>query len=187
MDYSLTKLLPLLVFPLGLALLFNLAGLVAFGLGKRKTGGMISFSAITYLWLASSPQIADWMMSGLEQDYPRTPSSKLESVEAIVMLGGGVERLIHTARLYNQGKAPVVYASGGGARLSEPEALTLMNLLIAMGLPEEVIVRESSSRNTYENAKNTSRLLAENNIQRILLVTSAFHMRRATAVFEQFG
>ena len=50
-------------------------------------------------------------------------------------------------------------------------------------MPRQAILLESESRTTYENAVGVKRLAAANNINTILLVTSAFHMPRAVAIF----
>ena len=48
-------------------------------------------------------------------------------------------------------------------------------------------MQESESRNTRENGQQTHALLHQRGIQHILLVTSASHMRRASAVFVAQG
>ena len=58
-------------------------------------------------------------------------------------------------------------------------------LLNALGVPRNVIVTESDSRNTRQNAIFTAGLAADRGIRRILLVTSAWHMPRAVAAFGQ--
>ena len=56
-----------------------------------------------------------------------------------------------------------------------------------MGVPRRAIVRESESRTTRDNAAYSSIILRGKGWQRILLVTSAFHMRRARPLFEAQG
>ena len=55
------------------------------------------------------------------------------------------------------------------------------------GIPTEAILLEAKSLTTAENAAFTGPLLKEKKIQRVLLVTSAAHMRRARAFFEAEG
>ena len=56
------------------------------------------------------------------------------------------------------------------------------------GVPETDILYEDKSRNTHENAQFTKQLLAgQPQLKKLLLVTSAFHMRRAKACFEKEG
>jgi uncharacterized SAM-binding protein YcdF (DUF218 family) len=53
-----------------------------------------------------------------------------------------------------------------------------------LGAPEHAIITEEHSRNTYENAVNTRRVLGGGSI---LLVTSAYHIPRAVALFSKQG
>jgi uncharacterized SAM-binding protein YcdF (DUF218 family) len=56
-----------------------------------------------------------------------------------------------------------------------------------LGVPKSAILPESESRNTYENALFTKRLLDARGCKTILLVTSALHMRRARTIFQSVG
>ena len=60
-------------------------------------------------------------------------------------------------------------------------------MLKEWGIPGEVILIEGRSRNTYENALETKQILKDKQIDKILLVTSAFHMPRALATFRTVG
>ena len=63
----------------------------------------------------------------------------------------------------------------------------MKEILEVMGVPGRSMLLERNSRNTYDNALYTAVVLNNKNIKRILLVTSAFHMRRAVALFEKQG
>ncbi len=63
----------------------------------------------------------------------------------------------------------------------------MAELLEFMGVPAENMLLEPASSNTWENGAKTLPLLQARGIRRILLVTSAYHMRRAQAVFERLG
>lgn len=56
-----------------------------------------------------------------------------------------------------------------------------------LGVPREQIISEEQSRDTYENAVYTSKILKERNITNFFLVTSGIHMYRAVAVFKKNG
>ena len=60
-------------------------------------------------------------------------------------------------------------------------------MLEEWGVPPEAILIEGNSRNTYENAIETKKLMNSRQIDKILLVTSAFHMPRALATFKTAG
>ena len=62
------------------------------------------------------------------------------------------------------------------------EAILTRELLIRLGVPDSAIIVEPASRNTYENALFTREILKEkypNATPRLLLITSAWHMRRS--------
>jgi uncharacterized SAM-binding protein YcdF (DUF218 family) len=61
----------------------------------------------------------------------------------------------------------------------------MRDVLMAFGVPEDNILLEDQSRTTYENALRTRDLLGPGHS--IALVTSAFHMKRAVALFAQVG
>lgn len=75
----------------------------------------------------------------------------------------------------------VVLSGGGGSAESMADYMT------SQGVPREVIRVEARSGSTMENARFTAELLAPTNAGRVALLTSDFHMRRATAVFEKAG
>ncbi len=129
--------------------------------------------------------------------------------DAIVVLGGATrpplpprplpevqeegDRLIYAAELYRQGAAPAVLVSGGriaflrGGDDVDTEAADMAALLIRLGVPAEAIWQEARSQNTYENGLFSGEILAERGLKRIILVTSAYHMPRAAAIFEKQG
>ena len=122
---------------------------------------------------------------------------------AIVVLSGGVkdlswlglksepseaslERLLAGVRLQKALHLPLVLSGGSGdptnPEISEADAMA--RLAASLGVPHKDIVVERKSRNTIESAK----LLKKNFPgKRIILVTSAFHMKRASAMFKAQG
>jgi uncharacterized SAM-binding protein YcdF (DUF218 family) len=105
-------------------------------------------------------------------------------------VGDGADRVLHAARLFHAGKAPLVLVSGG--RLpwqtrGAPEARTIEALLHTLGVPPEAIVREEGSANTYENCTRSHKILRARGARDVLLVTSALHMRRALATCRTAG
>ncbi|MCC7264882.1 MAG: YdcF family protein, partial [Candidatus Latescibacteria bacterium] len=93
--------------------------------------------------------------------------------------------------LWRAGKAPLLVLSGGNipylSGSAMTEAASLCSLAVEYGVPREVILPEGESRNTYENAVFTARLLRERGLSRILLENSASHMPRSVAGFRKQG
>jgi uncharacterized SAM-binding protein YcdF (DUF218 family) len=203
MEYLLSKLLPLFAYPLGLAIIFGLFGAFA---ALRGHGGRAAASILlgmTILWVSSTNVFSTFVIHSLEQNYPAASIEHMPKVDAIVVLGGftnatgsgtraieindAVDRLFHGMRLYRAGKAPRVMLVGGAAEGSSPEADFMADLLSEFAVPREKMLLENQSRNTRENGVNAVKIMQENDIKKILLVTSAYHMRRAKGVFEKLG
>jgi uncharacterized SAM-binding protein YcdF (DUF218 family) len=108
-----------------------------------------------------------------------------------VYLTAGADRLTNALWLYRAGRVRHIIVSGGsGAVLQKAhtEAAELATLLRLAGVPNRDIIQEDSSRNTRENALYTKRLLARYpGTDTLILVTSAFHQRRALGCFRKVG
>ena len=203
MSFALTKFLPLLVYPLGLALLLILAGLIFLGARKRWGSGVMIFLSLFVLWTSSTQIVADKMMQSLEHDYPPCSLHEIPAADAIIVLGGvtrgivpgtdltdlggGVDRIIHAAQLFKAGKAPRILLSGGNAPGYQPEAEAMADILKLMGIPADKMLLETKSRNTVQNAQYSKEIFQHNGIEKIILVTSASHMRRAETIFRATG
>jgi uncharacterized SAM-binding protein YcdF (DUF218 family) len=107
-------------------------------------------------------------------------------VDAIVAVSGGdtASRTDEAIKLYLDGWAPKLIFSGAAADSSGPSnAAAMERRAIEAGVPQSAIIVEEFSRTTAENALNTSRFIAERSIKKIILVTSAYHQRRASLEF----
>lgn len=198
----LSKILPLLLYPLGLACLLLLAALLRRLDGRRLRLALIV--TLLLLFLGGNRWVGYGLLRSLE--WRHLPPAELPAAQAIVILGGGMrgddwprptveineagDRVLYGAWLYRQGKAPLVLVSGGGIEwlsASTNEALDMAALLEFLGVPQEALLLESQSRNTYENALFTREMLEPRDIGTILLVTSAFHMPRSLRLYQQQG
>ncbi len=128
------------------------------------------------------------------------------NVHPYAEMWGGADRVWHAVRLYKAGKAPIVIPTGSGERESS------VPLLLDLGVPESAILVEDKARNTEENAKFVEKMLeslsetksrepgeasleampqaaanTQNRQKRILLVTSAWHMRRSKLMYEKYA
>jgi uncharacterized SAM-binding protein YcdF (DUF218 family) len=110
-----------------------------------------------------------------------------------VYLSQGADRFTHALWLYRAGKVRRIIISGGLATITPrpgmvPEAQDLATLLKLAGVPAQAILVEPRSHNTRENALFTKALLDQHpDIKSLVLVTSAFHERRALACFAKVG
>ncbi|MCB0396193.1 MAG: YdcF family protein [Flavobacteriales bacterium] len=101
-----------------------------------------------------------------------------------------IDRMLQAVDLYKKGIIDKILISGGSGSLSEKhsEAELLFNYFTGLGIPPKDLLTENTSRNTHENAVNTAKILKEHWPEgKFLLITSATHMRRARACFENEG
>lgn len=203
-----SKFVTAVISPLGTALVLAVLALVLARSGRRglrRAGYAAGAFAVAWLWFWSMPIASGWIRGPLEDAAgPRTIEA-LPTAPAMVVLGGAVEgalppsrpypdlrsaadRLWHAARLYRAGKAPLLVLSGGTLHPGEAaEAEAMRQFLADMGVPAAAMLLEDRSLTTTENAADTARLLQPRGIRKILLVTSALHMRRARGLFERAG
>lgn len=202
MFFFLSKLLPLFVYPLGLALVLLLVAYRA-RYHQYELMRLALLTAILLLFLAGNKWVSLGLARSLESQYP--PLTTLPQADVIVVLGGGTQpqspprtltelneagdRLIYATWLYQQGVADHLLLSGGGFdRVDvEMEAVGMASLLTMFGIPESALWLDTESRNTYENALYSAEILEAEGIEEIVLVTSAFHMPRSVAIFERQG
>ena len=199
----LSKLLPLFIYPLGLASLLLLFALIFHQ--YRNNTRIFTLSALLILWLSSTTGFSNMLARSLEWRFK--PPEELPNADVAVILGGGTEaalyprstveingagdRVLYAAELYRQGSVRYLLLTGGEISWqtggSSSPAEDMAAILIDIGVPQEALLLETESLNTFENAVFSSQMLADMGIERILLVTSALHMPRAVAIFEAQG
>ncbi|MDJ0647230.1 MAG: YdcF family protein [Xenococcaceae cyanobacterium MO_188.B19] len=199
----LSKLLPLFVYPLGLSCILLLVSLF-FSIRKSRFTCIPILLSLVLLLTTANPRTANYLLQSLEKQY--LPLTEMPTADAIVVLGGATkgvspprtladlnehgDRIIYAAKLYKEEKAPLIILSGGRIEWfgqGNSEAEDMAEILELIGIPPEVIIKEGHSLNTHDNAIYTQKILEENNINSILLVTSAFHMPRSMAIFRRLG
>ncbi len=207
--FGLYKLLKYGVYPLtwiiglsGMVLLF--AWLPFFPIRQRWLR-VSSIALVTLLLILTSPLVAHILVAALEGEHFPSDLPRPIANGTIVVLGGGLrdagslrpsielteESMRQTAcgaDLYRQGIAPSLLVTGGDARVfgSGPaEAAIMKEWAARLGVPSKSIITEDQARTTYENAVRTKHLLG--NRTTIVLVTSATHMPRASALFRAQG
>jgi uncharacterized SAM-binding protein YcdF (DUF218 family) len=209
---ALKPILTTLILPACSALLALFALLVwAWRCGARVQGRLpIALAGATtlLLWLLCCQAVAVWLsLQLLPQVSPVSPDDlKRQNVQAIVVLGGGVEndtveyngptlspdamsRLLYGVHLSRSTQLPMAYTGGigwAGQTNQTSEAETAAIVLTRLGAPE-LRWQETQSRDTRENALLTAALLKGDGITHIALVTHAWHMPRSVRQFEAAG
>ena len=138
-----------------------------------------------------------------------TEGTKIEDVEhydCAIVLGGmaewdnsherlsirrGGDRIWQAINLYHLGRVDKILISGSNGFVMDnglDEANQFKQVLRENGIPESDILVETKSKNTYENAIESKKVLDNHpELHSYLLVTSALHMRRSKAIFEKAG
>jgi uncharacterized SAM-binding protein YcdF (DUF218 family) len=200
----LSKVLDWLLAPLSWALLL-LVGAVLLRRRPRLAWALAALAAAVLVVFSAEP-VTNRLDRLVERGAVSTYRPEIV-YDAVVVLGGmvdtaatrasgeleldaRVERLLRAWELVRAGKARAVLVSGGTLdpqRGDVPEADRLAAKLVAWGLPTSQIVVEGSSRNTRENAIESSRIAAARGWHTLLLVTSAAHVPRALGCFRAVG
>ncbi len=198
----LSKILPLLVFPLFLACLaLAIATLAPLRAPWRRA---LAAGSLVLLLAASCSPLSKGLGRSLE--WQSLPRAEYPVADAIVLLGGATrparfprgraaldgtsDRIFEAALLYRAGRAPRIHIAGGRlgwGTSAAPETPDIEGFLLALGVPAEALVRDNVSRNTYENALVAKRELEPLGVKKILHVTSALHMPRAAGLFRHQG
>ena len=109
-----------------------------------------------------------------------------QKVDAIVTISGGdtTARTAQAIDLYKNGWSSTLVFSGAAADKSGPSnAQVMKRQALTAGVPESAILLDTTSENTSQNAANTNSIFEEHNIHSVILVTSAYHQRRAGLEF----
>ena len=207
LGYFFSKLLQELIYPLNVAILVLALAFWLMQRGRYRSSKVLVGIVLVLLIAPSLPVVANALAWPLESAYPSRPTSEYPHADAIVVLGGTIigptlppryapevysSRLLQAARLYHAGKADTVLATGGGeyqtpAGDTRTEADDMHDILIELGVPASAVLLERCSRTTYENALFSAEILRQQDRAEILLVTGAFHMRRAVGLFKKQG
>ena len=122
---------------------------------------------------------------------------KLSPAKAIVVLGGGLrsdgnmgistqERIDYGITLFEQELGSFLILSGGDGVSGHTEAEEMYKAALKDGVPPKMMIKESRSSSTYENAVYTRKILLRYGIDDdVILVTSPYHMRRALYCFNR--
>ncbi|TGL22402.1 YdcF family protein [Leptospira yanagawae] len=199
--FILSKVLTIFLYPLPVFFLLCFFLLFRIKSGKTK---FLFFLLFFFLYLSSSSFVANALVSGLEKDFPPISIEEAPKADVAIVLGGMIQtissvkarpeltdsadRITDAIRLYHAGKVKkILFTGGSGLLLSDEfrEANLAKSLLIDLGVKETDIILENKSRNTYENAVETNKIIQEKKFQSYILVTSAFHMKRAAGCFQK--
>jgi len=195
-----------LLLPPASLLLLILTGVALMGVSKRWGRALCALGAVL-LWVLSCKATAYGLSQLLLRNYPAVTLAQLQQVQAVVVLGGGVElyapeygqailgaqayrRLVYGRYLTTLQQVPLVYSGGKGwgapsAQSQSEAAVATHELQRDFGM--RFALTDDTSRDTRENALRSYALLSAQGIKHIALVTHDWHMQRSVMQFEAAG
>ena len=206
--FYLSKIVWAFLQPSTLIAIVLVAGFLLAARGKRA-GLPVLFCGIALYLIAGFSPLANWLLIPLENRAEIGMAEPVDGAAGIIVLGGATsgaresgdrrvilndaaDRMIEAVRLAQQHpNLPIIFSGGNGDFFAnsgqEPEAELARRFFESFKITPPRLRLEDRSRNTLENAVFTAGLVQPQRDQRWVLVTSAFHMPRARALFEAQG
>lgn len=200
MFFFLSKTLYFFLMPLGIVIIVFFIGRSSRNPWRKKRYYRI---AIYLLIIFTNPFLANEAIKGWEMEpLPLNELNKTYDV-AVVLTGvadnqrepqdrvyfnKGADRVFHTFQLYKLNKIEKILISGGSGSFGEvkvKEADNLKSAFLLMGVSEEDLLVENESSNTRQSAVNCTEIIGNNAFKSVLLITSSFHMKRASLCFKK--
>ena len=191
-----------LVLPPGGVVLLGLIGLM---FSRRFFGKFLILIALAGLYMLSTPFAASRLMAGLET-YPALTEKRIAATPAqgILVLGGGrysdapeyggdtvsprlLVRLRYAAWLARKTGLPLFVSGGNTDEEGRVPEAHLARQVLTQELGVTPAGVEDQSLTTWDNAHLSKSLLDSSGVKKVYLVTHAWHMPRAMAVFREAG
>jgi uncharacterized SAM-binding protein YcdF (DUF218 family) len=188
---TIKKLIEYAVFPPGIIIIAFLA--ISYLARKIKLAAGLSLFCAIAVYLFSISPIKNALISPLENSYQRPQNIKSLKADAVVVLGAeayndktldgdSLNRLVAAFILYRRLHIPIIF-SGGYSTSTVATAKIARNILLKMGIDRKDILIDDKSDDTNQNAIYTKAICVKHRFKRIILVTSAYHMKRAVLLF----
>ncbi|OOG46683.1 YdcF family protein [Rhodanobacter sp. C01] len=189
-----------------LVLLLLVTAVAAWTGRRRLASGLAGLALLLFLAVGCGP-LPRWLLHSLQAPYMGTVGGWAPR-NAIVLLGAGTTRvapgatlepslfaygrIVQAARLYRDCKASgqqcMLLVSGGDSQHhGMAEAAVYAPVLLGLGVSAQDLQLESRSMNTWQNAQFSRPLLQAYDPQKLVLVSSAIHLRRSMLYFTHFG
>ncbi|WP_440053661.1 YdcF family protein [Pseudoalteromonas sp. T1lg65] len=193
------KVIGQLVMPLPLSLLCLLVFMLFVAKSKKRPyiGALV---VIVFLWFIATPFFAQFVLSSSNHSLQPFNAKKHDNIDKIVVLGcdiypsstlpsnaqlGGcsLSRLVEGVRLAKLYPNAKLIVSGAGFGATTNSSL-MSNTAVTLGIESKRIIQNPSARDTAEEASSLAPKLVDFDVA---LVTSAYHMKRATDLFAAQG
>ncbi|MCH9770434.1 MAG: YdcF family protein [Gammaproteobacteria bacterium] len=204
MGFALKKVISGLLLPLPISLILLLLALLLLCCRKKTVGLLSLLLGLLVLLVSSISPVAFSLLHKLETNYQ--PLQQFPSdVKQIVVLGGGIggnpnyppntrlssaslSRLVEAIRIYKhyqaQQKPMTLILSGGRVFGSPSDANKMRNTAVVLGIKSKQFILANGSQDTASEAHYIQKIVRD---KPFILVTSAYHMRRAMLLFKRLG
>jgi len=196
--------------PLPLSLIALAAGILLIRYTKRKRLGRLSIGlAAAIMLIFSNKFVSKSLVRSLETQHPAIPEfiagaplpAPIASCRYVVILGGGngvspglaasnqlssasLARFVEALRIWRALPEATLIVTGGGREGEEPNARYIARAALAFGVPADRLLVVDQGRDTEDESRAVRTLVPDG---RVALVTSAWHMPRAYALFRGAG
>jgi uncharacterized SAM-binding protein YcdF (DUF218 family) len=208
MFFVLSKTLVTMIMPLNFPIELGLVGAVLLLTRRARLGRVLMVASVSMVATCGFTPIGELLLYPLEARFPPCDDTHGEP-DGILVLGGDIDvaasaahnidvsfsgsgaRIVSAAMLAHRfPKARVLYAGGSPNLVSDnspKEADYALRVFENLGIARDRLTIERQSRNTFENAAFSMKLLDPKSGERWLLITSAFHMPRAMGIFRKLS
>lgn len=173
----------------------------------RRSGATLIALAVLLLFGVGGGVIPRLMVNDLQQAYSTQPKVDWAERNVIILLAGGTSvtardglgtsffangRVLRAAQMYTECKATggvcrILVTGGDSQKHGEAESTVYGRDLRRLNIPASDLLFETRSMSTWQNAQFSRTILLEQSPQRIVMVTSAIHLRRSLLYFAHFG
>lgn len=172
---------------------------------RRTSRTLYVMSGALFLAVGCGP-IPAWLLNDLQSPYTAKTSVRWGKQNAIILLGAGTvrvadkvepgpfsyARIIETVALYDDCRrstaaCQIIITGADASRNGSAEATVYQQVLLRVGVNAADVTLEPDSMNTWQNAQFTCAILKDQGPDRVVLVSSGFHLQRSTLYFAHFG
>ena len=180
----LKKALSVVLMPLSIGVIFTLVALIFLYFNNSKKAKRYILYSIVWISLFSWSQFSNILLKPLESAYPKLEAIPKDVTYMLLLGGDRDKRAWEVLRLYHKNPNLTTITSGFSLHDKISDANKTAQLLIDSGIPKDKIVMQEEAKTTFEEAEWMKKRVGK---KPFILITSAYHMPRAIALFKKQG
>ncbi len=179
-----------LFLPSSFIAIFIIVGFILYILKKKPIGKLLIVIGVFFYYIFSITPTADLLMGFLEGEYDYLPIDKvMEADKAVLLLGGREADSLRGSEVLRisyikDHNIKIIISGTNPLDPKRKDLSTIESFLVNRGVPEDNLIIEDKSKNTWENVRNVKGKVGE---EPFFLITSAYHMNRSLREFEKLG